>query len=95
MAARALNVCTATAMLLLVQGCVEDDVILPGVREDIPEIAADGIDPSPADNRAVAISLPAQKANASWPQGHGTPAFRTSNAALSSALSVPARRPPS
>ena len=28
------------------------------------------------------ISLPAQKANASWPQSAGTPAYRTTNAAL-------------
>ncbi|MGV6847634.1 MAG: outer membrane protein assembly factor BamB family protein [Marinibacterium sp.] len=68
---------------LTLQGCVESDVILPGIREDIPEIASAGSDPDPKDNMSAGIRLAGQVANANWPQGHGSEAFRVSHAALS------------
>ncbi|WP_240482104.1 PQQ-like beta-propeller repeat protein [Ruegeria marisrubri] len=65
--------------LVTLTACTEPEEILPGPREDIRPTAdsatAEAIGSKP-------ISVPAQKANASWEQGPGTPAFRTANAAL-------------
>lgn len=76
------------ALALLLIGCAEPEVVLPGAREDIPEIAAFGQDPDPDDNVAAAINLPSQKSNTSWPQGHGTPANRTDHPALAAVPSL-------
>ena len=70
------------ALVMAVSGCQEPDVVLPGDREDIPQIAAFSKDPDPDNNTAPAISLPNQVSNSSWEQGPGTPANRVSNAAL-------------
>ncbi|WP_428925391.1 PQQ-binding-like beta-propeller repeat protein [Marinibacterium sp. SX1] len=72
----------ALAIAVALAGCSEPEVVLPGDREDIAEVTAFGKDPDPDANRSVAISLPAQVSNASWAQGPGTPAHRTTNAAL-------------
>lgn len=64
-------------------GCAEKEVILPGEREDIRgEVVEDFV------SQSRAIRLPGQTANSSWQQGFGTPAFRTSHPALSSAPSL-------
>ena len=68
--------------LTALAACQEPEVILPGAREDIRPVQ---------DNETVEtrgsqpISVPAQSRNASWPQSPGTPALRTTNAALSAA----------
>jgi outer membrane protein assembly factor BamB len=69
----------AALSLTALAACEEPEVILPGEREDI----------RPASDSEVTetlgskpISLPAQKANATWSQSAGTPAYRTTNAAL-------------
>ena len=81
---RGLAVSSALALSMLLAACQEPEVVLPGDREDIAEIAVFSQDPDPADNTAPSISLPSQTSNASWPQGVGTPADRISNAALRS-----------
>lgn len=64
---------------LLLAGCDEPEVILPGVREDIrPAAEADEV------NQTRAIKLAAQQSNAEWAQSFGTPAFRTAHPALRS-----------
>ncbi|GGH26519.1 Outer membrane protein assembly factor BamB, contains PQQ-like beta-propeller repeat [Cribrihabitans marinus] len=71
----------AGGALLLLSACTEPDVILPGPREDIrPDATA----ATGAVSNAPAARLPAQVTNASWPQGAGTPAFRTDHPALRS-----------
>ncbi|MFK7869896.1 MAG: PQQ-binding-like beta-propeller repeat protein [Roseobacter sp.] len=73
------------ASLVLLAACAEDDFILPGVREDIrpaPE-ASEPDTTSEQTNESRAISLGAQTRNTEWPQGYGTPAFRTDHPALS------------
>lgn len=72
------------AALVLLAGCAEKEVILPGVREDVrPELAEDApTAPTTTGNRSRAIGLPGQRSNAEWPQSPGTQAYRTSNAAL-------------
>ncbi|WP_295315500.1 PQQ-like beta-propeller repeat protein [Roseobacter sp.] len=74
----------ALVACVFLTGCGGDDVILPGIREDIraPE---ETLAPEVTENTTRAISLPAQQANAQWPQSAGTPAFRTAHAALGTA----------
>lgn len=69
----------AAIALTTLSACREPEVILPGEREDIRA----AIDNETVETRgAKPISLPAQSGNASWSQSPGTPAFRTTNAAL-------------
>ncbi len=69
----------AAVSLTVLAACEEPEVILPGAREDIRP-AADT--ETVATRGSKPISVPAQKANASWPQSPGTAAFRTANAQL-------------
>ncbi len=69
----------AAVSLTVLAACEEPEVILPGAREDIRP-AADT--ETVATRGSKPISVPAQKANASWPQSPGTAAFRTTNAQL-------------
>ncbi|NVO55689.1 PQQ-binding-like beta-propeller repeat protein [Rhodobacteraceae bacterium B1Z28] len=69
---------TAIALTTLA-ACQEPENVLPGAREDIRPAS----DTETVETRgSQPISLPAQNANASWPQSPGTAAFRTTNAAL-------------
>ncbi len=73
----------AAAVLMGLTACAEKEFILPGAREDIrePELLRSGPMLEIAGDRALRI--PAERTNADWAQGHGSPAFRTDNAALS------------
>ena len=72
----------AALSLTMVAACREPEVILPGAREDIrPAIDSEKVEIA----GSKPISLPGQKANASWPQSAGTSAFRTTNAQLRAA----------
>ncbi|WP_170325337.1 outer membrane protein assembly factor BamB family protein [Ruegeria arenilitoris] len=69
----------AALSLTALAACEEPEVILPGEREDIRPAS----DTETTETRgSKPISLPAQKANANWSQSAGTPAYRTTNAAL-------------
>ncbi|MCG7521336.1 PQQ-like beta-propeller repeat protein [Ruegeria sp. Ofav3-42] len=69
----------AALSLTMVAACQEPEVILPGPREDIrPASDTETV----VTRGSKPISLPSQKANASWPQSAGTAAFRTTNAQL-------------
>ncbi|NOC91082.1 MULTISPECIES: PQQ-like beta-propeller repeat protein [Ruegeria] len=69
----------AALALTALTACEPPEAILPGEREDIrPASDLETVEKSGSQP----ISLPAQKANASWPQSPGTAAYRTSNAAL-------------
>ncbi len=68
--------------LITLSACQEPEEILPGAREDIRPV----VDNETVETQGSSpISLPAQNRNADWAQSAGTPAFRTTNAALSSA----------
>ena len=72
----------AAVALTALSACQEPEIILPGEREDIRPAA----DTETVETRgSKPISLPAQSRNANWSQSPGTSAFRTTNAALSSA----------
>ena len=74
-----LGVPAAAVALTTLAACQEPEIILPGAREDIRPAA----DTETVETRgSQPVSLPAQNANASWPQSPGTAAFRTTNAAL-------------
>ena len=68
-------------------GCAEEDVILPGKREDLRapfgEISDDRVR---TENTVQNISLPRQTSNANWTNRIGTPATRTAHPALASQL---------
>ncbi|WP_170764299.1 PQQ-like beta-propeller repeat protein [Ruegeria lacuscaerulensis] len=69
----------AALSLTVLAACEEPEVILPGAREDIRPAS----DTETVEKRgSKPISLPAQTANTNWSQSAGTPAFRTTNAAL-------------
>ncbi|WP_370286145.1 outer membrane protein assembly factor BamB family protein [Pseudooceanicola nanhaiensis] len=72
--------------LILLAGCGENEVLLPGKREDPRAVLqTEGPDEAQAPNRAVPIRLPAPSVNAAWLQGPGTPATRNTHPALSAA----------
>lgn len=72
---RALLIGLAGALLLA--GCEEKEPVLVGKREDIRSSqTATPLGPTP-------VSLAQAQRNSAWPQAHGTPRFRTENAALS------------
>lgn len=79
---------TGLALLgaLAIAGCDEQELILPGDREEIRLVGEDAV--ATADtvvNSSRAISLPSQSANSTWAQSFGTQSFRTAHPALRSA----------
>lgn len=71
----------------LLAACAEEDIILPGKREDLRAPFGDVSDDRVrTENVAQAISLPAMRNNASWTQRIGTPSTRTSHPSLASQL---------
>lgn len=71
-------------------GCADEDVILPGKREDLRapfgEVSDDRVI---AENVAQKIALPKQTSNANWTQRIGSPDTRTAHPALASQLAGP------
>jgi outer membrane protein assembly factor BamB len=77
----------AVTAALILAGCSDDDLVLPGKREDIRSVLQ-GDTPTEAaevQNQSRGISLPSQSVNANWPQSPGTPSARTAHPALSAA----------
>ncbi|WP_371226998.1 PQQ-like beta-propeller repeat protein [Roseovarius sp. 2305UL8-3] len=76
------------AAILALTACGEDEVILPGEREDIRAVLSEDGTPleteTAAGNQTRAVSLAAATSNASWRQSIASPATRTAHPALSS-----------
>lgn len=74
----------ALVAAVLLSACAEDDVILPGKREDIRAVLAEdgSVVETVQENTARPISLGAQTQNAGWTQSPGTPATRTAHPVL-------------
>lgn len=72
----------ATAVLVGLAGCAEEEKILTGAREDIrdPEYLRSA--PLTERDGSRPIRVAGVSNNASWAQGHGTPDFRVDNAAF-------------
>jgi outer membrane protein assembly factor BamB len=80
---RRLGLTSLLAALLTLAACAEPEFILPGERETVRAAAeAVAIAPETVASRSRAIRLPGPTRNAEWAQSAGTPAFRTTNAAL-------------
>lgn len=77
-----------SAAAVVLAACAEDDVILPGKREDIRSVLQGDQAETPVAfvNEARDIRLPAVEANANWPQTYGSPSLRTDHAALGTSL---------
>ncbi|MWD29862.1 PQQ-binding-like beta-propeller repeat protein [Aquicoccus sp. SCR17] len=79
---------------LLLSACAGQEVILPGIREDVrgvlqnPEPIPAAQTQAPEVNRAAPIRLPAQRNNAAWPQRAVSPLYRTDNATLGGSLQL-------
>ncbi|MEL7091865.1 MAG: PQQ-binding-like beta-propeller repeat protein [Pseudomonadota bacterium] len=88
--ARLLPLSLGLAATLLLSACQEREVIIPGVREPVDAALTGGDAATDAaqevTDAARAISLPAQVANTSAPQGIGTQSFRTDHASLGATL---------
>lgn len=84
---KASSLVLGVAGLAMLAACSEREEVLIGKREEIYAVLEGGTPPADAisENRSVAISLPAQRANNEWTHRIGTPAYRTSNAALGTA----------
>lgn len=68
---------------LVLAGCAERDVILPGARENI---RPDDTTLAAEVPVALAFAAPAAVRNADWTHGHGSPAYRTDHPVLPQAL---------
>lgn len=76
----------ALSLVLGLAACSEEDLILPGPREDIRSqevLAAANVALQSDIEGSRAISLPAASANADWQQSYGSPANRAAHPALS------------
>lgn len=68
-------------------GCAEEDIILPGKREDLRAPFGEVSDERVVtENAAQKISLPKQSANSEWTHRIGTPATRVAHPALANPL---------
>ncbi|WP_300031774.1 PQQ-like beta-propeller repeat protein [uncultured Roseobacter sp.] len=72
------------AAAVLLSGCAEEEIILPGKREPIREDAKT-VATLPFEG-SRAISLPAATANTEWTQAIGTPSTRTAHPSLGTSL---------
>lgn len=79
------------AGVLTLSACAEDEVFLPGVRENVrsvlqdPELAAPLEGEVVPENTSQPISLGAAQSNANWTHAHGTAKYRVSHPALRAA----------
>jgi outer membrane protein assembly factor BamB len=82
------GIVAAGSLLMMLAACAEDDLILPGKREDVRSILdGEAVTASrTAENQTRAIRLPGQTGNANWPQSIGSPSLRTDHPALGTQL---------
>lgn len=76
------------AFVVLLAACEREEAILPGVREGIRDVLADGSqapDGAVTQNSSPRLSLPAAKANSEWLQRITSPFTRNAHPALGSA----------
>jgi outer membrane protein assembly factor BamB len=72
---------------VILSGCAEEEVILPGKREDLRALPAEFAAREVSED-SRAINLPGQTRNKSWAQPFGTEAFRTTHPALGSNVTL-------
>jgi outer membrane protein assembly factor BamB len=70
---------------IVLAGCSDREVILPGKREPILKLEPSATEGAGTLSAPKAFAMPRQKNNVAWPQGHASPSTQVVHAALSAA----------
>jgi len=70
---------------IVLAGCSDREVILPGKREPILKLEPSATEGAGTLSAPKAFAMPRQKDNVAWPQGHASPSTQVVHAALSAA----------
>ena len=79
------GIALALVSSIVLAGCSDREVILPGKREPILTSEPSATKGAGALSAPKAFAMPKQKNNAAWPQGHASPSTQVVHAALSAA----------
>ena len=79
------GIMSALLCSIVLAGCSDREVILPGKREPILTSEPSATDGAGALAAPKAFAMPTQKNNVAWPQGHASPSTQVVHAALSAA----------
>ncbi|MBL6609637.1 MAG: PQQ-binding-like beta-propeller repeat protein [Rhodobacteraceae bacterium] len=79
------GIALALVSSIVLAGCSDREVILPGKREPILKSEPSATEGAGALSAPKAFAMPRQKNNVAWPQGHASPSTQVVHAALSAA----------
>jgi len=79
------GIALALVSSIVLAGCSDREVILPGKREPILKFEPSATEGAGTLSAPKAFAMPRQKNNVAWPQGHASPSTQVVHAALSAA----------
>lgn len=79
------GIALALVSSIVLAGCSDREVILPGKREPIFKLEPSATEGAGTLSAPKAFAMPRQKNNVAWPQGHASPSTQVVHAALSAA----------
>ena len=79
------GIALALLSIIVLAGCSDREVILPGKREPILKLEPSATKGAGTLSAPKAFAMPRQKNNVAWPQGHASPSTQVVHAALSAA----------
>lgn len=79
------GIALALVSSIVLAGCSDREVILPGKREPILKLEPSATKGAGTLSAPKAFAMPRQKNNVAWPQGHASPSTQVVHAALSAA----------
>ena len=79
------GIALALVSSIVLAGCSDREVILPGKREPILKLEPSAPEGAGTLSAPKAFAMPRQKNNVAWPQGHASPSTQVVHAALSAA----------
>ena len=79
------GIALALVSIIVLAGCSDREVILPGKREPILKLEPSATEGAGTLSAPKAFAMPRQKNNVAWPQGHASPSTQVVHAALSAA----------
>ena len=79
------GIALALVSIIVLAGCSDREVILPGKREPILKLEPSATKGAGTLSAPKAFAMPRQKNNVAWPQGHASPSTQVVHAALSAA----------
>lgn len=79
------GIALALVSSIVLAGCSDREVILPGKREPILKLEPSATEGAGTLSAPKAFAMPRQKNNVAWPQGHASPSTQVVHAALSAA----------